>query len=157
VNIDGMNKVLKEIETKGAHIQGVHWASVINAYGCVKKDLDRAIETFENIRSTSPRDSLPDAITFEALFNVLVTHRRADLFPQYLQRLEKSGIHMTAYIANLIIKGYALSGQLDKARAFFEGLSDPPEGVAAPGNHAPHAGEVVEQVPVSAPVYREVG
>jgi hypothetical protein len=154
--MEGMMNVLKEIESTGMRIQGVHWASVINAWGCVQKDFDRAIEIFETLENTSNGSPLPDAITYEALFNVLVTHRRSDLLSQYIARFEQSGIHMTAYIANLIIKGYALGGQLDHARTFFESLADPPEGVAAIGNHAPHS-EEEQHIPAEGPVYREVG
>jgi hypothetical protein len=55
-----------------------------------------------------------------------------------------------------MIKGYAAVGDLEQARALFEGLEDPPQGVAAPNNHVPHEGAPANQVPRSSPVYREV-
>lgn len=61
-----------------------------------------------------------------------------DLAQEYLARLQSSGVHMTAYIANLLIKGYAADGAIEEARAIFERLADPPSGMAAPGNHVPH-------------------
>jgi pentatricopeptide repeat protein len=158
-----MERVFHQLENNsGLQIQGTHWASLIHAYGCVKKDLDKAIATFDNLdkhpssaRSPTP---LPDAVTYEALLNVLVTHRRSDLIPTYIERLQSSNIHMTAYIANLIIKGYAAAGHLDKAREFFEKLEDPPEGIAAPNNRAPHheGGSPLSTSFASGPVYREV-
>jgi hypothetical protein len=63
---------------------------------------------------------------------------------------------MTAYIANFMIKGYAAAGDLIKARSIFEGLEDPPEGLAAPNNHAPHEGTPAKAIFASTPVYREV-
>lgn len=143
-------------------VQGTHWAALINAWGCVRKDLDKAIAIFDSIathpataRSSGP---LPDAVCFEALLNVLITLRRTDLIPLYCSRLPTYGIHMTAYIANLLIKGYAAVGDLEKARDVFESLVDPPEGVAAPNNHAPHdlVPDPNTQVPINAPVFREV-
>ncbi|PCH41686.1 hypothetical protein WOLCODRAFT_151735 [Wolfiporia cocos MD-104 SS10] len=152
-----------EIVSSGASplVSGTHWASLINCYGCVEKDLDRALSTFDSIAShpstTKSGLPLPDAVVFEALINVFVTLRRPDLIPVYVDRLQSLGIHMTAYIANLIIKGYANAGDIEAARKVFENLADPPNGVAAPHNHAPHDNEnsAAGQVPVNVPVYRE--
>lgn len=129
------------------------------------KDTDKAISIFESIAShpSSKRGptSLPDAVTYEALINVLVTRKRMDLAQQYLARLQTSGVHMTAYIANLLIKGYAAEGAIEQARAIFEGLADPPSGVAAPGNHVPHessnaSSAHVASTPADSVSYREV-
>jgi len=67
----------------------------------------------------------------------------------------ESKIHMTAYIANFLIKGHAAAGGLDEARRVFESLVDPPLGVAAPNNHVPHGAVAPKNVPADAPVYRE--
>lgn len=154
-----MESTFKALEAdKHVAINGTHWAALINAYGCAKKDLDKAISIFESIafHPSSAAAQLPNAICFEALFNVLVTLRRSDLIPEYLGRLKKSGkIHMTAYIANLVIKGYSSSSNIDQARDVFESLADPPEGIAAPNNRAAHD-STPDSVPANAPVYREV-
>ena len=148
------------ITDRRLQVSGVHWASLINSYGCVQKDLSKAITVFDSIEHhpSSVRSGvrMPDALCYEAMLNVLVTLRRTDLIPTYLERLNNSGIHMTAYIANLLIKGYAAAGQLEEAREIFESLQDPPMGVAAPNNHVPHDGSgSVPTVSPSAPVYRE--
>ena len=156
-----MEKVFAELlADPSVTVQGTHWAALINAYGCVHKDLDKALATFEAI-STHPATgahSLPDAVVYEALINTLVTLRRMDLVPAYLARLRAGGVHMTAYIANLLIKGYAAVGELERAREVFEALQDPQEGVAAPHNHTPHQNKQshAAPVPADAPVYREV-
>lgn len=144
-------------------IQGSHWAAVINAWGCAGKNLSKAIEVFDSI-ATHPKtlrsssSPLPDAVCYEAMINVLVTHRRADLITEYTARLQASGVHMTAYIANFLIKGHAVCGDLGKARELFEGLADPAVGLAAPNNHVPHEGEKAQGIAPSANgvVYREV-
>lgn len=160
-----MGRVFQELENnKRVPIQGSHWASLINAWGCVSKDLEKAIEVFESIsRHPSTRRSstpLPDAVTYEAMINVLVTHRRMDLVPAYMERLQASGIHLTAYIANLLIKGYAAVGDIVRAREIFESLEDPATGVAASSNHVPHSskssGSSTPPSPASSPCHREV-
>lgn len=148
------------IEKRGLQVTGAHWASLINAYGCVGKDLEKALEVFESIANhpttqTAPTQ-LPDAVAYEAIINVLVTHRRTDLIPVYLDRLSKSGIHMTAYIVNILIKGHASAGDIVRAREAFESLADPPAGVAAANNHAPHDVSSPHYVNPQDPVYREV-
>ncbi|TFK56292.1 hypothetical protein OE88DRAFT_1652965 [Heliocybe sulcata] len=144
-------------QDKSLSVTGAHWASLINSYGCVQKNLDKAIHTFESIAnhpaSAQASAALPDAVAYEALINVFVTLRRTDLIPQYVKRLHESEIHMTAYIANLIIKGYAAGGDIDSARTVFESLADPPEGVAAPNNHISHG--VVPHSSTMSLVYRE--
>ena len=163
IDVPAMEEIFEHL-TQGSKpmVQSTHWASLINSWGCVQKDLDKALAVFDSI-STHPSTkltgaALPDAVVFEALINVLVTLRRTDLIPTYVERLSSYRIHMTAYIANLLIKGYAAGGDIDSARGVFERLVDPPEGMAALHNHAPHDTDVrnVPQVPEGSPVYREV-
>lgn len=161
VDVDAMENIFVHV-TSGPHplVQGTHWAALINAWGCVKKDLERATSIFDSIAdhpsTKATGQTLPDAVVFEALINVLITLRRTDLLSTYVDRLSSQGIHMTAYIANLLIKGYASVGDIERARGVFENLVDPPEGIAAPFNHAPHDGDSsAPQAPAYVPVYRE--
>ncbi|THH32159.1 hypothetical protein EUX98_g2008 [Antrodiella citrinella] len=154
LDISSMEQTFKQLEADtSVPIHGIHWASLINAYGCANKDLDKAISIFEGI-AEHPGSAVPDAICFEALLNVLVTLKRTDLIPQYLEKWTNYGIHMTAYIVNLVIKGYACGGYIEQARAVFESMIDPPEGVAAPNNHAAYDASS-NGVPADAPIYRE--
>lgn len=163
VDVAAMEATFKRVESNPRiRLQGSHWAALINAYGCVMKDTDKAISVFESISShRSSQQSptpLPDAVSYESLINVLVTRKRMDLAQKYLSRLQATGVHMTAYIANLLIKGYAADGAIEQARAIFESLADPPSGVAAPGNHVPHDSSSPPTPPVSPDLvsYREV-
>jgi pentatricopeptide repeat protein len=160
VDTKAMETVFRELEAnQRVPIQGTHWASIINAWGCVQKDLKRAITIFDSIttHSSAVRSSgpIPDAVTYEALVNVLVTHRRMDLVPSYIERLHASGIHLTAYIANLLIKGHAAVGDITQARTIFESLEDPPQGMAATSNHISHSSSPSSPTPASAPCHRE--
>ncbi|KAF8217919.1 hypothetical protein K438DRAFT_1702486 [Mycena galopus ATCC 62051] len=155
VDIETMEKIWEALRADpSVDIQGNHFATLINAYGCVQKDLDKAIAVFHSI-PTFPRAPPRDALVFEALVNTLVAHRRTDLMPEYVARMHAEGVHMTAYIANFLIKGYADVGDMAQARAIFEGLVDPPSGVAAVNNHAPHEPAASPVVDPMEPVYRE--
>ncbi|KAF8681192.1 Pentacotripeptide-repeat region of PRORP [Rhizoctonia solani] len=156
VDLNSMEDVFKRLQQdRSVSVQGAHWAALINAYGCAAHDLDRALAKFDNI----PAHAQPDAVAYEALFNVIVMHHRVDLVPQYLERMNNAGVHMTAYIANLLIKGYATAGHLERARGVFDSMIDPPVGLAAVHNHPGHSGQDGIKhdvpVPVGAPVYRE--
>jgi len=148
------------VENPKLRVQSTHHATLINAYGCVLKDLALAQSVFSSVPP-----SVLDALVFEALVNVLVAHRRMDLTPGYVELMNENGIHMTAYVVNGLIKGYSAVGDIDRAREIFEGTVDPPVGVAGMHNHVgPHLngnGEDVRpkvntDVSPLEPVYREV-
>ncbi|KAJ7885031.1 hypothetical protein B0H14DRAFT_2699510 [Mycena olivaceomarginata] len=122
VDIETMERIWEALRADNrVEIQGNHFATLINAYGCVQKDLDKAIAVFNSIPGFS-RAPPRDALVFEALVNALVAHRRTDLMPEYVALMHSEGVHMTAYIANFLIKGYADVGDMAQARAIFEGL-----------------------------------
>ena len=82
VDIPAMESVFKQLyDDPRVQILGQHFGSLINAYGCAQKDLDKAIEVFDSIPSYGP--ALADAVVFEALLNALLAHRRTDLMPEY--------------------------------------------------------------------------
>ncbi|KAH7888180.1 hypothetical protein F5I97DRAFT_1866280 [Phlebopus sp. FC_14] len=159
IEVGAMEAVFNEVrESPNVKLLGSHWAAVINAYGCVLKDLGTAISIFDSIATdpASKAAALPDAVTYESLINVLVTHKRMDLAQKYFAQLQTTGVHMTAYIANLLIKGHAASGNIDESRGIFESLADPPSGVAAPNNHVPHDSSPASSVQTESSVsYRE--
>jgi len=161
-----MERVFRQLEQdRDVAVGGPHFASLINAYGCVAHDLDKAISTFESIaskpyvlRAPASAARLPDPVCYEAIINVFVAHRRTDLIRQYLDRLNVTHVHMTAYVANLVIKGMAQCGDMEGARAMFESLGDPPSGCAGHVRHGSHADgetEMETQTLTDGPVYRE--
>ncbi|KAI9607845.1 hypothetical protein H4Q26_005293 [Puccinia striiformis f. sp. tritici PST-130] len=97
---------------RNVQITGAHWSTLINVKGNVSKDLEGTIKLFDQI-----------------------TFKRADLVPQYVERIKNEGIHMTAYVVNTLMKVYASSGQIDTARELFESLVDPPPGHPGLFNH----------------------
>jgi pentatricopeptide repeat protein len=99
---------LAEEQNHLLRVNGAHWASLINAWGGVQKDVDRAISLFESIPShpttKHSRTPLPDALVYEALFNVFISNDRHDLVETYIARMKQNGVRMTAYVVNSLIR-----------------------------------------------------
>lgn len=179
-DLAGMEKLFAHLQRDPrVSVTGAHYASMINAYGCVAKNLDRAIAQFESIpsrasppsstsssSSTSPSAMLPDVLCYEALFLVFVAHKRPDLVLTYLERFKASHMQMTAYVANVVIKALAASGDLEGARRMFESMEDPPVGFAVNKTIRPvfhtdaheheELGRGYDHQQQDGPVYREV-
>lgn len=184
VDIEKMEEVIETMKSRGVELSGNHYSSVIVTRGCAMHDLDGALKVFDSLRGTkrqaastslwpmgrmmrgpvAPRTALPDVLAYEALLTVLVTHHRIDLMQEYLDKMiQQDHVRPTAYINNLLIKGWASVGDITAAREVFESMLDPAAGAAAPNNHAPHVGINGVQIPNSSmiggpndPVYREV-
>lgn len=160
IDIKAMEGVFQKLlNDKNVPVNGSHWGSLISVYGSVLKDLPKAIETFERCAShpssLKSEHPMPDAVVYEALLGVFVSLHRMDLAPEYLDKLAKSGAHWTAYISNTLIKGYAAAGDIQKARQTFEMMHDPPFGIAATNNHAPHS-PTEPHARADEPIFREV-
>lgn len=155
-DMDSAVKVFNEV-VQNPHVEllSTHFATLINAYGCVMKDLDAAIKVFDSIPTYGSKAPAIDALVYEAMMNVLIAHCRTDLIPEWTAKLAASGVHMTAYIVNVLIKGYAVTGDIGRARELFESLHDPAQGVAGMHNHAPHDTSSAKSINPMEPVYRE--
>jgi pentatricopeptide repeat protein len=141
VDIPSVDRVLNELISSNLEINGSHFAAVITAHGCAKHDLASAMRVFDDL-STLPETvqrravaRLPDVLAYEAILNAVVSHHRCDLMEQYWQRMQTARVRPTAYIYNILIRGYSMNGKIDEARRLFEGMSDPVAGAAAPNNH----------------------
>ncbi|KWU47384.1 hypothetical protein RHOSPDRAFT_30806 [Rhodotorula sp. JG-1b] len=140
-DLDSMQRIFTRlVNDKHVSVSGAHWAAMINAYGTVAKKLDRTLAIFDTIRDHptsrgNPNGPQPDAVVYEALFSALIINGRPDLCDRYLDEMRARNVRMTAYVANNLIKAYSMLGQLDRARAIFFALADPPSGVASAGNH----------------------
>ena len=156
VDIPSVDRVLDELINSGLEINGSHFAAVITAHGCANHDLDSATRVFEDLSKLTEKVQrravarLPDVLAYEAVLNAVVSHHRFDLMEQYWQRMRASKVQPTAYIYNILIRGYSMNGKIEEARKLFESLSDPVAGAAAPNNH-------VKQLKTNdTRVYREV-
>lgn len=156
---------------RNVQINGAHWSTLIGVKGCIEKDLEGTLKLFDSIRTHPSTGSslsgrvapliLPDAVCYEALFNVLLAFKRIDLVPTYTQRMTSEGVHMTAYVVNTLMKAHASCGDIQAARELFESLVDPAPGQAAAFNHPAQGGAAARSSvqgvagKVGDPVYRE--
>ena len=141
VDIPSVDRVLNELVHSNLEINGSHFAAVITAHGCANHDLNSAMRVFEDL-SKLPENvqrravtRLPDVLAYEAILNAVVSHHRFDLMEKYWRGMQASGVQPTAYIYNILIRGYSMTGEIGKARTLFESMSDPVAGAAAPNNH----------------------
>lgn len=65
-----------------------------------------------------------DAICWEAILNVFASHQRIGKLDEYVERMEREQVQVTAYVNNMLIKGYASVGRIEDARKVFEGMGD---------------------------------
>ena len=141
VDIPSVDRVLKELISSNLEINGSHFAAVITAHGCANHDLNSAMRVFDDL-STLPENvqrravtRLPDVLAYEAILNAVVSQHRFDLMEQYWQRMRTARVQPTAYIHNILIRGYSMNDKIEDARKLFESMSDPVAGAAAPNNH----------------------
>lgn len=182
-----MEEIIDLMKSRKLEITGNHYGALILTKGCALGDVEGAVELFRSLRrtksqgvssmfptrrgkgpfstSTFNKVELPDVLAYEALFNVLVSTHRIDLMQTFFdEMIHLDRVRPTAYIYNILIKGWASIGDIEAAREVFERMLDPAAGAAAPDNHAPHMGsEGVQLVngsivgKLTDPVYREVG
>lgn len=79
----------------------------------------------------SGQKGLPDAVCWEAIFNVILIHRRFDLLAEYVDKMRVSGLQSTTYIQNVLIRALATEGNIEKARELFDSMVDPPMGTSS--------------------------
>ncbi|TEB28926.1 hypothetical protein FA13DRAFT_1865883 [Coprinellus micaceus] len=143
VDIGAMESVWEQLTSDSSvQINGTHF-----------RDVDRAIATFDSIPelTVSPGTLSPTRPSSTPSSRTSAP----ELIRSFMERMVEDSVHMTAYVANFLIKGYANSGDVEQARTIFESMLDPPTGVAAPNNHAPHEPATAPTVGVMEPVYRE--
>ena len=106
VDNEAMQSVFSQIERdRHIEVQGVHWAALINSYGCVQNNLEEAQQVFDSISVHPSSDNgLPDAVCYEALLNACLVNGKPELVESYVDRLRQQKVHSTAYVENDRIK-----------------------------------------------------
>lgn len=129
----------KLVADKAVTVNGSHWASLINSWGCVQKNLDVARSIFASIeshRSTAQsKERLPDAVAYEALLNACIANGKPDLCDEYLEEMRVKGVHMTAYVANTLMKVRLLPSSFSLFFLSLSNLTYSPPGPRHPKQH----------------------
>jgi pentatricopeptide repeat protein len=120
VNLAAAESLLSEMKQNGIQPEAVHYGSLIHAKGCVMHDMPAARAVFDsvlkdsNIRAT---DTL-----YQNLFEAMVANHEVEKTPEVVADMKRRGVSMTPYIANTLIHGWAGVGQIEKAKAIYDGL-----------------------------------
>lgn len=119
--------ILAEMKEHGIALGPMHYASMINACGTVLKEFPRAQDLYEQLRaqaegSADPASGIITENVMQSMFAAVNACDRLDRVPALKRDMERFGVKMTAYSANLLIAAYRRAGQYDAAMAEFAAL-----------------------------------
>ena len=120
-NMAAAEAVLDQIRQAGQSPEAVHFASLIHAKGCVQHDTAAARSLFDSIIAN--KLVRPQPCLYQALFEVMVANRRVSETDALVHDMHARSVEMTAYIANSLIHGWALAGNIARARQIFESVA----------------------------------
>lgn len=124
IDIPAAENILKLIASDRQRPTSAHYASLIHAYGCVKQDIQAAKGWFDKaINSSSPFSVAPDETLYQALIEAYVANHRVAECSHIFSHMEKNNIKLTVYMANHLIHGWTIAGDLFEARRVFDSLA----------------------------------
>ena len=121
-NMVAAEGVLDTIRAGRHEPEPVHYAALIHAYGCNLQDIDKARQIFDRVLAEG-RVRL-DACLYQALFEAMVANHMVKDTESILPSIEANGVHMTAYIANSLIHGWAKEMNIAKAEEIYKSLGN---------------------------------
>jgi pentatricopeptide repeat protein len=126
IDIQAAENILNLIKNDRQRPFSTHYASLIHAYGCVKQDLDSAKAWFYKAidrSQSSPGWVKPDEIIYQALIEAYVANHRVGDCSTIFKHMEENNIKLTVYMANHLIHGWTIAGNLQEARRIFDSLA----------------------------------
>ena len=127
VDLSAMQTVFNNLcNDSRVSVAGTHWASMIHATGNVAGNAQDAVDMFESIPThpSNKKGGPIEPVCWEALMSVLAQHKMVTEMESYRARMTEQGIRATAYVYNMLIKGYGNVGQIENSRAVFESMGD---------------------------------
>ncbi|ORY81614.1 hypothetical protein BCR37DRAFT_387841 [Protomyces lactucae-debilis] len=121
VDADGVKRVMELMRSNRVNIQPVHHAAVIQMYGSAG-DLSAAKSYFDQLDGIPNYNSSP--VLYQALLEAFVHNKDQVSMEQLVKRMQEQNMELDAYLANVVIEGYANGGRLDEARSFFDSLEE---------------------------------
>lgn len=120
VNLAAADSLLSEMKRAGVQPEAVHYGSLIHAKGCVMHDMAGARAVFDSVlKDTNIR---PTDTLYQNLLESMVANHEVEKTSEILADMNQRRISMTPYIANTLIHGWAGVGQIEKAKAIYDGL-----------------------------------
>lgn len=127
VDLPAMQQVFENLcNDSRVAVAGTHWASMIHAAGISAGDAKKACEIFDSIATHRSSQYLKtiEPVCWEALMHVLAEHKMIEEMDTYRGKMTEQDAKPTAYVNNMLIKGYANVGLIEKSRAIFESMGD---------------------------------
>lgn len=118
VDMQAAEKVLESMQAAGVQPDAVHYASLIHAKGCVQRDLPAARKVFNTV--ISGRRVRLQPCLYQALFEAMVANDRVADTEEIVISMAQHNVEMTAYIANTLIHGWAVEGDVSKAKTIYD-------------------------------------
>ncbi|MCJ1339831.1 hypothetical protein MMC09_005123 [Bachmanniomyces sp. S44760] len=120
VDMVAAERILDEIRASGQHPEAVHYAALIHARGCTMHDMDGARAIFDTVLSNS--EVRPQACLYQALFESMVANHQVKETDQILKNMNARSVQMTPYIANTLIHGWAMEGDIEKSIRVYDSI-----------------------------------
>ncbi|KAF2496375.1 hypothetical protein BU16DRAFT_375933 [Lophium mytilinum] len=121
VDMEAAEAILAQIRQSGGIPEAVHYSSLIHAKGCVLHDMAGARKLFDTV--LADHRIRPQACLYQALFEAMVANHQIADTENILQDMRRRGVDMTPYIANSLIHGWALTKNIEKAKAIYDNVS----------------------------------
>lgn len=124
VDLHSAENILKLIASDRQRPTSAHYAALIHAYGCVKQDLEMAKSWFHRaIDSKFHSRVAPDEAMYQALIEAYVANHKVAECDTIFKHMESNNIKLTVYMANHLIHGWTVAGNLEQARRVFDLLT----------------------------------
>ncbi|KAJ5310132.1 uncharacterized protein N7443_002593 [Penicillium atrosanguineum] len=120
MDMEAAEKVLKSMQAAGQQPDAVHYASLVHAKGCVQHDLSAARKVFDSV--VSDRRVRLQPCLYQALFEAMVANNRVTDTEEIVKNMLQRNVEMTAYIANTLIHGWAVEGNVSKAKTIYDSI-----------------------------------
>ncbi|KAK9465950.1 hypothetical protein V1512DRAFT_265115 [Lipomyces arxii] len=104
-DFEAARNVLKMIADDRQTVTTQHYASLISAEGCVRKDMDSALRLFNEVVHSSV--IVPDEVLFQALIESYIANDLVEETDKVIADMRsKYNIRLTPYVANTLIRGW---------------------------------------------------
>ena len=124
VDLDAAENILKLIASDRQRPTTAHYAALVHAYGCVKQDLESAKRWFYQVIDPQFSNHVaPDEALYQALIEAYVANHRVAECDQIFQHMKANNVKLTVYMANHLIHGWTVAGNLEEARKVFDSLA----------------------------------
>ena len=130
VDVQAAENILALIASDGQKPTSAHYAALIHAHGCVKQDKETAKRWFYRAIDSQNRDSVvPDETLYQALIEAYVANHQVSECDEIFEHMKTKNVKLTVYMANHLIHGWTVAGNLEEARRVFDSLATEKNGL----------------------------